>query len=324
MAEKYPDAVVLITPDSPLTPGLPGYVEAVHHALRVQSVEVPLDDLICASSAAFATYAYSPEINKHDEARRHSFLAEHFSNYGLFESLGYYTGAQLLIANEVSDSDFWEFVRFELNLGRPLVSAGCGRDDGCVLILGYEEQGRELLVWDSELRRVSVQDARPQGESEVFVNFAAAVRANPVLPDPQARQKMRVTALHWAVSHARKGTEFFHETRENYLVGLAGGAFVAELLSSELSDEERRWCESHLAARRRSRLAARALRDWEEDLCKTYEAPVGVLRRVSDLYEATAEALKEGRYAQALELEREAIEALTAYAKHLPSPLGLS
>lgn len=324
MAAKFPEAVALDVPDLQLSPGLPGYVEAIHYALSVQGVVFSLDDLICASSAAFATYAYSPAINKHEEARRHSLLGEHFSNYGLFESLGYYTGAQLLVANEISNSDFWDFLRFELSLGRPLVSTGFDREDGCVLILGYQEKGRELLVWDSEVRRVSLEKGRPQGESEVFVNFAVAARANPVQPDPQAQRKMRVTALHWAVSHARKGTEFFHETRENYLVGLDGASYVAELLDSELTDEERRWSESHLAARHRSRSAARALRDWEEDLCKAYEAPVGALRRVSDLLERSAVCLADGRYKEALELEREAIEGLVAYAAYLPSPLGLS
>lgn len=320
---KFPTRLELELGASPLLPGLAGYVQAVGAALRYQNLQVMDDDLMCASAAPFATYAYSPDINKHEDPRRFSTLGEHFSNFGVFESLGYYTNSMISEVNGISNAEFWKLVRFELNLGRPLVTTGLGRTDGAVLIVGYEDRpdARHLILWDSERRGVDLmKDEKPQGDSDVFVNFATIVRAGgPFAPSP----KMKATALRWACNHARKWTEFFHETRENYLVGLNGGAFITGVAQSPMSAEEQAWFDAHLKSRMESRAAAgRALGRWEVDLAQAFDAPIGLLRAAASDYAKCAELLAQRKYAEALVAEEQAIQKLETYIPSLPPTLG--
>lgn len=320
---KFPQRIELEVDAGLLAPGLAGYVQAIGAALRHQGLLVNDDDLMCASASSFATYAYSPEINKHEDPRRYSYLGEQFSNFGVFESLGYYCNSAVAEVNQIPDDEFWKLVRFELNLGRPLITTELGRGDGAVLIVGYEDHPgvRRLILWDSERRVVDLQkDEKPQGESEVFVNFAVVVRAGgPFAPNP----RMKVTALRWACNHARKWTEFFHETRENYLVGFSGGRFIADMAETSMNAEEAAWFDSHVKSRIETRAAAgRVLGRWEVELTQAFDAPIGMLRAAASDYTMCANLLTERNYAQALAVEEEAIRKLEAYVPSLPPTLG--
>ena len=307
---KFPESARVEIRPQELAPGRFGYVQAISEALRVQGVRTDVDELACAAALPFTTYAYNPEINKHEDPRRHSWLAEHFSNYGVFESVSYYTGANVMVVNEIADAEHWDLIRFELSLGRPLISTGWGRANGPVLITGYRDGERKVVtVWDGAERDV-ILSGRPQLDSEVFVNFLVVVRADArVQVEDSARERMRQGALKWAVQHGNKWTEFFHESRENYLVGKAGAEFIANMAKSELEAEEAEWFASHLGCRIPSLKSARALLSWDPSLGDV----------VNEL-NAAAELWEKREFDQALERERLALRALEMRLSELQPP----
>lgn len=330
-----PSADVQIDFPDTLTPGISGYVECVQLALKRGGLELSLDELLCVSSASFARYVYDPKLNPHEtDDREFSPLGELFSNYGVFESLGYYTGWRISELNEMSDVDFWKLLRFELASGRPMVSVGFGELNP-VMLIGYREDHNQrwVTVWSNDgVHEVDFSSIRrPQGDSEVFVNFAVIVRESTSPDWAASKNRQRMAVLHWAVRHNKTQKEFLHETRENYAPGRSGGDVIVQSLRKLGDDVElAQYLSAHVQGQRRSKLAAaNVLGDWGRDLA----AEVDVEEVATALGDAATEFEKAiaalgaddhlgSAYQAFLDHEQLAYRHIETAIQHLPNAFG--
>ncbi len=314
---QFPKQIQLEVQVPPLLPGAVGLVQAVGVSAEAQGAAVDLDEWLCASSAALMTYAFDPKLNRHEATDRYfSEDGEWFSNYGVLESLGYFSGWHARDLNGPSTEDLWKLVRYELALGRPLVSRGFG-GRGVVILTGYRDLPgvHEVTVTDGATTWTFDLRNPPQGDSEVFVNYIITIRQGDLGLTGRSRQIEGV--LRWTIDHGFGSKEFFHETRENYVPGLAGTEVIAQLALQDAAEME--FFKNHVAARRKGREAAsRVLAQWSVLLEMT------ALQDAAKAFGASAECLDgtmEG-YKRALAFETEAFAHLHSIQARLPAAFG--
>ena len=313
---QFPKRARLEIDVPPLLPGLAGLVQAIANSATVQGAEVDLDEWLCASSAPFATYAFDQALNLYHDGKRASPEAEWFTSYGVLEGIGYFTGWHAKDFNHLSVEDLWKVVQFEIVSGRPLVSIGFG-GDSVVQLIGFEASASAYLVDVTDGERewqFDVLNARPQQDSETFVNFVVGVRLGDV--GLMSKERQMAAVLRWGAEHLHALKEFVHETRENYAPGLAGAEVMLRLAQDGVESQV---FERHVASRKRCReAAARVLPRWADVL----EEPA--LVQVGAEYQKTADALRPDAqsYEAALKHEREAASLLAVVASRLPSAFG--
>lgn len=314
---QFPGRAQLAIDAAPFLSGAAGLVQGVAASAKAQGAEPDLDEWLCVSSAAFATYVYDPAMNLYNDGKTFSAEGEWFSNYGLLEAIGYFSGWHAKEFNALPAEDLWKVIQFEIVSGRPLVSIGFG-SDGVVLLVGYEAGAASYLVDVTDGRKTwqfDVLNHKPQGESEVFVNFVVGVR--PGDPGLTTRERQIAAVLRWAAEHGRSVKEFLHETRENYAPGLAGGAYIARFEAK--TAEEQAFLERHIAARRRSREAAsKVLPRWAELLGEP------ALVEAAVAFERSAALLKPDsmNYAESLVHESQAFRLMMDVSPRLPTAFG--
>lgn len=314
---QFPKQIQLEVVAPPILPGAVGLVQAVGVSAAAQGADVDLDEWLCVSSSALMTYAFDPKLNRHEASDRHfSADGEWFSNYGVLESLGYFSGWHARDLNGPSTEDLWKLVRYELALGRPLVSQGFG-GKGVVLLTGYRDLPgvHEVTVTDGSTTWTFNLQNPPQGDSEVFVNYIITVRQGE--PGLTSRSRQIEGVLRWTIDHGFGSKEFFHETRENYVPGLAGGEVISRLRLEDAEEVE--FFKNHVASRRRGREAAsRVLGRWAELL------EMSALEDAAKAFGESALCLDgtmDG-YQRALVSETEAFTHLKSIQDRLPPAFG--
>ncbi|MEM1349524.1 MAG: hypothetical protein AAGI01_13255, partial [Myxococcota bacterium] len=138
-----------IAADPPeLSAGAPGFVEALAWMTALAGApRWDVDELLCVTSVAIKNYVYDPDLNPAYEPPRHfARTAELFTNYGVFESFGHFTGWQIQEFNGLTPDDFFDVVRFELSEGRALLSIGIDGTYDPHLIVGASELGRDAVA----------------------------------------------------------------------------------------------------------------------------------------------------------------------------------
>lgn len=196
-----------------------------HLCTQDDTLEMPtLEELYTISSFGVSHYAYEPQYNAaYDPPRLLSEWSEWFSNYGALESVGYYTGYELSELNFISEDDFWRSMVFELDHGRLVLSMGLHGITEPVLVVGYEQSPITRVLHirvPGQPEPVAINlwgVEHAQGDNGVFDNWLVFVRptTSPVWNTPP---NQRFTLIRWVVDHSNNLREFFHETRENYVV----------------------------------------------------------------------------------------------------------
>ena len=113
---------------APLLPGTAGLCQALAAMMSIDQTPdeaMHWQQLWCVSSGALSQYVYDYQINPaYDPERYFSKAGQLFSNWGLFEALGYYTGWEIKEFNHISQQDYWALLSFELSEGRPVLTIG--------------------------------------------------------------------------------------------------------------------------------------------------------------------------------------------------------
>lgn len=354
MHDSFEDGAVDVCLDLPTPgpqPGALGWVDAAHtlatHAALPEHDTLTREELYTISSAALRTYVWTRALNPHDDTPGAAGLAALFTNFGITESLSYYTGWAVQSFNGLSRQQLWQLVRFELEDGRALGSLGMGGALAPLLIVGASGRfgTREVFVRRAGAPAGSVEAVAlhalgdAQGGSEDFVNWLLTVRPS---DDPRARTsraRQRVDVLRWAAQHARTSREFFHETRANYAPGLKGWEATAAQLAQPdgLDAEALDALHVHLGELAVGRGAAAAtLPAWAEALepvdgvvVHDLRAARQALRDAADAYAGVAAELSaltadtplttiQQAHQRAHEHERHAVRALERAAEQLP------
>lgn len=237
------------------------------------------EEWCCLSSAAFKRYLYDARINPVQEGKKRqvSRRAEWFSNYGIFEALGYASGWQIKEFNFLSVADIVPLAAFELMHGRAVLSLGVGGALEPVAITGVDATATSLKL---EVQRPKALErevvdmwgcASLQGEDEDFFNWCVVARPGERASWAASQGKLRRDVLIWAVEHAHAPKEFFHETRANYAPGLSGAQVFARVmdmgLSGELEQDLGDFLRDHLEGLELGRASAgRRLEVWASEL----------------------------------------------------------
>jgi hypothetical protein len=200
-----------------------------------------LDDLATLSSAALAAYVWDPTLNPPTEPPcPFDASGELFSNYGVFEAIGYATGLQVCEVNNLTPQDWRALVMFELSEDRPVLTMGLHGPLEPTLILDAKLERRVMTLTvlragqtDTEQVTLKPQE-NPQGDSEDFVHWMVFVREGERPDWAPSVGRLRVDLLRWMAKHSHQRKEFFHETRANYAPGLHALTVFARLLTDEL------------------------------------------------------------------------------------------
>lgn len=304
-----------------LAPGLVGLVQAVAALMRADPTE-----LLGISSAAFCNYVFDPEINRHEADRREfSPLAALFSNYGPWESIGYYTGWEVREVNALGDVDTLKVVVFEIDQRRPVVTLTPMLEPA--LVTGYRISVDERVVLSTRGELVVRGEQRLQAGHEIFRNWMLLVRPSeqPAWAATQARQRLDV--LRWAAEHGQGPKEFFQETRENYASGLAALDRFRGMLEGLSDPATITYAEQYMRSLQAARdAAATCLERWASSVAAEASAPEvePLLLEASRAYREVARALDAGpNFVDALTSaaphETAAHEALAAAARSFPA-----
>lgn len=233
-----PQLVGALAPMLPGTAGLCQALAAMMSLGQAPDEAMSWQQLWCISSGALCQYVYDYEINPAYEPERYfSKAGQLFSNWGLFEALGYYTGWEIKEFNHISQQDYWALLSFELSQGRPVLTVGLDGPLDPVLIVGCEEAmasrtAHVLRAGASAPEAVPMWAmANAQGDHEAFSNWLVVARPGERTPWSGSLTKQRLRTLRWVTQHARRLKEFFHETRENYAPGLHGFERASALIA---------------------------------------------------------------------------------------------
>ncbi len=349
MQTKLPKAARVELSGVDLSDNLVGLIQGIYATMsHVLGDEMPeefgLDEMLCVSGVAFKNYVYEPEYNKLENPRNFSKLGEFVCNYGAFESLGYYTGWDVKEFNEIGRDDFWKLLQFEIASGRPVVTLGAEATIHPVVVVGYSYEPR-LQTLDvirpgsdaAETVDVTGWQDFQEGE-ESFTNWMLIARPSEQPEWTSSRNRQRLRALRWTVTHAGRHKEFSQETRENYAPGLRSfESFlgIVERQGDRLADEDEpslaadaaitRYIAAHIDGLRLARQAAsRRLPAWASDFVGDAALEFEERQAVEDALEDAAEAY--GQVAKPLaewqedwaggELSTDDLEALwRAYSK---------
>jgi len=312
-----------------LSPGAPGFVEALAWMTeRAGGPSFDLDELLCVTSVALKNYVYDPDINPaYDPPRHFALTAELFTNYGIFESFGHFTGWQIQEFNGLAPDDFFHVVRFEVSEDRALLSIGIDGPHEPVLIVGASQLGRDAAGRPGftrpgqraiELVRAGAADERvladftardhaQHPDDEVFKNWVVVARHGERPGWARSIGRMRIDALRWGARHATATKEFFHETRDNYAPGLRGFAAFVRLVDQLTArtiaphpEDTARYLATHLGGLARGRRAlARRLPVWADELGQYPDLSIedagavqSALREAASHYALVADALE--------------------------------
>lgn len=225
-----------------LGPNMQGMLDALWTMMSHidPSQTLPRHELYAASSFGARHYAYDPQVNlAYDPPRHLSQWSECFSNYGVFESVGFYSGFEVKEFNGLSEEDFWKLMVFELLQDRLVLSIGLHDTMTPCLVVGFEQQRLSRILHVLPAGQSSTVEVNmwgkslAQGDHEVFQNWMAIVRPSDT-PPWSSPANQRLTLLKWVVSHHHSFKEFFHETRENYLAGDSAFDRMMRLFTQEL------------------------------------------------------------------------------------------
>lgn len=319
--------------------GTGGLLGGLVQMMEAQGVSAPgLDELWCVTGAAFSNYIFEPAYNPIEErARGFCEEGELFSNYGIIESFGGYTGMEVREFNFLSAEDFTKLAAFELMQGRAVLTMGIDGPRQPQLITGIDAgaQHRKVRVVDAAgperwLDIWGLDSA--QGDDEDFVNWCVIMRFGERSAWSLSHNKLRVNAVRWGLKHAQMRKEFFHETRINYAPGLRGfealSAQLGALVGQELSEGWRRYLDAHVRGLLRgSEAITSSLEGWCDDLIEDEAIIVRdevALREAASAavrgYDAGSTALAGGEVGDGVTVEF--INAYNEFVEHVRGALG--
>lgn len=314
--------------ESPFSPALTGLVEAAGLALRRLDYELSDDELLAISSAAFCNYVFDPKDNQHeDPARAFSRHGGYFSNYGPWESIGYYTGAEMRELTDIKGVDLAKLVAFELAHDRVIVTLDSDLQPRLVTSYAVSIEQR-VAVLDDGTRLDLASDALDwQGDHEIFRNWMLLVRPGTRADWAAPSTRQRVDVLRWAAQHARTSKEFFQETRENYAPGLTGLKVFADFLRTVTDPDGAAYAQDYLTSLGRARRAAAwAGRQWADEVAEylAVDAVAPQLREAADGWTRVADAIEQadtlqGAIDDVVAGEEAAVAALHRASPHFPS-----
>jgi|GEM_PF-3841322 len=236
-----------VDPLARIAPSRSGALGMLDILLQIMGERERFDEYASLTSAGIKTYVHDWEVNLPDadgEQRYYTLRSGYFSNYGVFESLGYASGWDIKEFNFLKLSDVVQLLAYELVQGRALLSMM--EVDGAlepVALVGVDAGATWLKVM---MQRIGSDTAEErdlwgqeslQGEDEDFVNWCVVARPGERADWAASIGKLRHDLITWACTHARSRKEFFHETRANYAPGLHGQRRFVELLEL-LMDED--------------------------------------------------------------------------------------
>ncbi len=283
-----------VTAAAPGAPGAVGLVEGLREMMLAGAEDpadvLSLEEMLCVTSVAFKHYVFDPEINPPRQGM-HPFevTANLFSNFGIYEGLGYYTGWEVREFNHISIEDWLKLIGFELQAGRPVLTVGLceGLEPEVITGIDAHDTTRTLHVMRRGADAHTEVDAwgmeRAQGDSGDFVNWCVIARPDTREAWAASHERIRHDVLRWAVEHGVARKEFFHETRLNYTPGLSGYDTFAGLLGDmwgglegDLRADAAQRIAAHIEELRRGRGAAGiCLKTWAEQLGEDPEVPWG-------------------------------------------------
>lgn len=248
------------------------------------SVSLDRDEVLCLTSVGFKHYVYDPEYNPaYEPPRRVSQKACLFSNYGITESFGQHTGWEVMELNFIGAGDLAKLLAYEFASDRVVLTwasiDGESSPAWHAVVSVDASPARfivELMDGVGERHEVDVtgRGGSLQGEGdEDLVNWCVVVRPGEHAPWALTLEKRRALVCRWGVKHTSGRKEFFHETRENYAVGLtAYQSLIGVVRQESLSDQERDVLVQHIKELSEGRRAlAQRLPKWGEDFARTHE-----------------------------------------------------
>ncbi len=201
------------------------------------------DELLSLTSVGFKHYVYEPSYNPaYEPPRWVSSKGRLFSNYGIVESMGQHTGWEVMELNFIGAGDLAKLLAYEFAASRVVLTWAPveeGGEPGWHVLVSLDASPARFIVGmmgvDGVVHEVDVtaRGGSVQGsEEEDLVNWCVVARPGEQAPWTLSLEKRRELVCRWGIKHARTSKEFFHETRENYAVGLSGYASLARVLSS--------------------------------------------------------------------------------------------
>lgn len=208
---------------------------ALHNLKNFHEKPFDANELACICGFAFQHNIYDPQLNVLKENEPLDwFLTLLFSNFGPLEALAYFTQSRFQSLNHISKRDFIQLIKQETLQGRPALTFGILDDAHPVAVLQVHDEDprdRQLTILRPHRPNQSTPDhvekipitsfINAQDHLEFFQNFLILVQPLNQELWTSSQNKQRLTALRWASSHATLDKEFFHETRANYIPGLA-------------------------------------------------------------------------------------------------------
>lgn len=248
------------------------------------SVSLDRDEVLCLTSVGFKHYVYEPEYNPaYEPPRRVSDKARLFSNYGIIESFGQHMGWEIMELNFIGAGDLARLLAYEFASDRVVLTwasiDGESSPSWHAVVSVDASPARfvvELMDGAGGRHEVDVtqRGGSLQGEAdEDFVNWCVVVRPGEHASWALTLEKRRALVCRWGVKHGSGRKEFFHETRENYAVGLtAYRSLMGVMRQGDLSARERDVLVQHIEELREGRGAlAQRLPVWGEGFAQTHE-----------------------------------------------------
>ncbi|MEC9398174.1 MAG: hypothetical protein VX475_11165 [Myxococcota bacterium] len=288
-----------------VSPSRSGALGMLDILLQVMGARDHFDEYASLTSAGAKTYVHDWDVNLTDEAGEpiyHTLRSGYFSNYGVFESLGYSSGWDIKEFNFLKLSAVVPLLAYELLQGRAMLSMmEIEGELEPVALVGVDAGATWLKVMVQRIGS-DVPEERDlwgqgslQGEDEDFVNWCVVARPGERAEWAASRGKQRHDLIAWLCTHARSKKEFFHETRANYAPGLYGQRRFAELLellgedafrAAQLERGIARYITAYMNQYIEGRAAfARSLSAWGDELGASEDEPWGDAARVKELFQ---------------------------------------
>ena len=194
--------------------GLEGIISILRGLIEArQGVAIDPDEALVLSGQALRHYVYDPALNLDDSDPDPEDweVGSLFCNFGAFESLGYFYGADIKEFNALKPDDFWALLCYELEAGRPMISAGMADPDGelqPVLVVDARPgpggaRTVHVLRHGGRTAEVDLADTpQAQGTSKVLKNWCVIVRPGQRADWITSSDRQRLELLRWAHKHA--------------------------------------------------------------------------------------------------------------------------
>lgn len=311
--------------------GLHAEIDAIGACLRYAGFDASFTRLMGMTASALRTHFFRLQENpglrlgpdpENPEALwgpRFGWSSLQHNNYGHFESIGHFFGADIRQVDGLDAVSTWKLLRFELDANRPVIASLHGDPLQMDIITGYRLQKAPLgqilhVVTPNGPIEIDITARKPEQEG-AFPRSLILVRPESLAPHRASDDALQMGALRWALGHGRTRRELVYETQRFYATGEHAFEAFALFLRHDAQQELEEPIEAdkdQIAAllpifcrlltdqwARARRQAALYFQAWSDDLRQSgreiegFPDAANALGSLPEFYNKTAQALEE-------------------------------